>query len=78
MLSCGGIWMVSLYSSFFPQLTCLIFQSECKKQLIVHLFKTQTHTFTQYTYLWSKHLTGWSSEKSRSWKGQMTEQVIGQ
>ena len=35
-----GVWMVSLYSSFFPQLTCLIFQSECKKQLIVHLFKT--------------------------------------
>lgn len=51
MLSCGGIWMVSLYSSFFPQLTCLIFQSECKKQLIVHLFKTDTYFYPIYVFV---------------------------
>lgn len=48
MLLCGG-YMDGFFALIF--FSTVNMSSECKKQLIVHLSKTQTHTFTQYTYL---------------------------
>ena len=50
MLSCGG-YMDGFFALIFFSTINMSYISDCKKQLIVHLSKTQTHTFTQYTYL---------------------------